>query len=85
MVTHEIGHALGLDAHEVLSPTIDPGVRTTPAPSSTPDHGLTVEEVADYAWSVVATEGRIEGADEEKDDWASWLEEEFELSEIDLD
>ena len=65
VVIHELGHVLGLDSHELLSPTLDTGLRVLPSAGNL-DTGSTGSASLNYVVRVLATEG---WQDEEDDDW----------------
>jgi hypothetical protein len=64
VVTHELGHALGLDVHEVLGESLESGTRVIPAgevvPES-PEHDATFR----YAIAVLAMERSQDEDDED--------------------
>jgi hypothetical protein len=64
VVTHELGHALGLDVHEVLGESLESGTRVVPAgevvPES-PEHDATFR----YAIAVLAMERSQDEDDED--------------------
>ena len=64
VVTHELGHVLGLDSHELLSPTLDTGLRLLPNAGDS-GHGGTDPDSLEYAIRVLAAEGWLE---EDEDD-----------------
>jgi hypothetical protein len=66
VVTHELGHVLGLDSHELLSPTLDTGLRVL---SSAGDSGNARADRGslEYAIRVLAAAGWLDDEDEDRE------------------
>jgi hypothetical protein len=64
VLTHEFGHLLGLDPHEVLSPELGTGIRVVPTVSEAEAPTLTAR-AREYAIRVLATEDD----DDAEEDW----------------
>jgi hypothetical protein len=82
VVTHELGHVLGLDSHELFGTALDTGLRLTPEAPQAPA-GLPASSRSDldamrreYAISILAAEGWV--PDDEEDD-------EFTITEIPIE
>ena len=87
MDAKKLGQVIGVDAHEVLSPTLDIGLRVSPAPDYVPGANRNQVEfdVEEYAFNVIAADSsRPNGADLEAEK-SDWDESEFDFQEISFD
>jgi hypothetical protein len=69
VVTHELGHVLGLDSHELLSPTLDTGLRVLPRAGDS-GNGGTDPDSLEYAIRVLAAEGWQDDEDDDLQNFA---------------
>jgi hypothetical protein len=73
VVTHELGHVLGRDSHELFGTVLDTGLRVAhsapaapPAPSGSNDHATQIE----YAIRVLAAAAWLDDEDDREDDYS---------------